>query len=292
MPEQPMIADPERTREIMAQYHLRPKKSLGQNFLTNQNVLADIVEAADLTKDDTVIEIGPGIGALTEYLARAAGHVVAYELDDRLLPVLADTLAPYPNVTVIHQDILQADPAALAALAPADHGLKVVANLPYYVTTPILMHFLESGLPIERMVMMMQKEVADRITAGPGGKDYGSLSVAVQIRTAAKVAFTVSHTAFNPPPKVDSAVVVFDFLETPKVPAGDQAFFNQVVRASFAQRRKQIMNNLLNWYGRTPAKRVILTDVLSKAGVAPTDRAETVSIPEFITISRELSEKK
>lgn len=283
------ISDPARTREIMAQYHLRPKKSLGQNFLTNGRVLQDIVDAAELTKQDAVIEIGPGIGALTEYLAQAAGHVTAFELDQRLLPVLADTLHDYTNIDIVHQDILAATPAQLSALAPE---LNIVANLPYYVTTPILMHFLESGLPIRRMVMMMQKEVADRITAAPGGKEYGSLSIAVQIRTKARIAMTVSHTAFNPPPKVDSAVVVFDFLTEPLVPAADQAYFNQVVTASFAQRRKTIMNNLLNWYGKTPAHRAILTAAFSQAGVAPTARAETVSIAEFIVLSKKLSGQK
>lgn len=285
----PRIADPVRTREIMAQYHLRPKKSLGQNFLTNGRVLAEIVAAADLTPADAVIEIGPGIGALTQYLAEAAGHVTAFELDQRLLPVLQDTLHDYPNVTIVHQDILDAAPAQLAALAPE---LNIVANLPYYVTTPILMHFLESGLPIRRMVMMMQKEVAERITADPGSKAYGSLSIAVQIRAQATVAFTVSHTAFNPPPKVDSAVVVFDFLTDPLVPLAEQPFFNKVVTACFAQRRKTIMNNLLNWYGRTPEHRATLTAALSHAGVAPTARAETVSIPEYRALSEKLKPQK
>ena len=235
----PAIASPARTRAIMEAYGLTFKKSLGQNFLTDINILNKIVAAAEVTPEDDVIEIGPGLGALTEQLAKKAHQVLALEIDTRLLPVLAETLAPYDNVQVVHQDVLQADLKALIAkYFDGKHNLKIVANLPYYITTPIILHLLETKIDFERIVVMMQKEVADRLAATPGTKDYGSLSVAVQYEMAAKVAFIVPKTVFIPQPKVDSAIIVLEKKQVKENEPLDEAFFNkmEIGRASCRER--------------------------------------------------------
>ena len=202
------IATPLRTQEILKKYGFSFKKSLGQNFLIDPNILRNIVSYADLTKESAAIEVGPGIGALTEHLARAAGKVVSFEIDQRLLPVLEDTLSPYENIKVVHSDVLKADVASIITEELNDYkDIMVVANLPYYVTTPILLKLLMEGLPIRGMVVMMQKEVADRISAVPGTKAYGSLSIAVQYYMSAEVVMTVPKTVFMPQPNVDSAVL-------------------------------------------------------------------------------------
>lgn len=199
------IANPSRTKEILKKHGFTFKKSLGQNFLTDLNILNNIIEAADLNEESHVIEVGPGIGALTEQLARHSQQVLAFEIDQRLLPVLKDTLSPYSNVTVVNQDVLKADVAQIAAETFSSlDNIKVVANLPYYITTPIMMSFLESELPVAEMIVMMQKEVAERIIAKPGSKAYGSLSIAIQYYMEASIAFIVPKTAFVPQPNVDS----------------------------------------------------------------------------------------
>lgn len=283
------IATPSRTKEILATYELSAKKSLGQNFIIDTNILEKIVSAAKINEKTTVIEVGPGIGALTEQIAKHAGKVFAFEIDDRLLPVLEDTLSPYDNVTVLHQDILKADLAIFEKeqLMDPEH-LVVAANLPYYVTTPIIMSFLESNLPVETMVLMMQKEVAQRISAKPSTKAYGSLSVAVQYYMDAEVAFTVPKTVFMPQPNVESAVIRLTKKETPEVTVKDELFFFEVVRLAFVQRRKTLWNNLKVAYGKEKHVQEKISDALEKANIDPARRGETLTIQEFGRLSDEL----
>lgn len=276
------IATPIRTKEILDKYGFSFKKSLGQNFLIDPNVLRNIVSHADLTKDSGAIEVGPGIGALTEHLARAAGKVVSFEIDQRLLPVLEDTLSPYDNVKIVHSDILKADvPTVLAEEMPGIEDIMVVANLPYYVTTPILMKLLNDRLPIRGFVVMMQKEVADRISAKPGTKAYGSLSIAIQYYCTAEVAMIVPKTVFMPQPNVDSAVLRLIKHDTPPVTVIDEDFLFEVTRASFAQRRKTILNNLQNGLASGKQKKDLIVAALEVSGIEPTRRGETLSIEEF-----------
>lgn len=283
------IATPSRTKEILATYELSAKKSLGQNFIIDTNILEKIVSAGKINEKTTVIEVGPGIGALTEQIAKHAGKVFAFEIDDRLLPVLEDTLYPYDNVTVLHQDILKADLAIFEKeqLMDAEH-LVVAANLPYYVTTPIIMSFLESNLQVETMVLMMQKEVASRISAKPSTKAYGSLSVAVQYYMDAEVAFTVPKTIFMPQPNVESAVIRLTKKAKPEVTVKDELFFFEVVRLAFVQRRKTLWNNLKVAYGKEKHVQEKISAALEKACIDPVRRGETLTIQEFGRLSDEL----
>ena len=283
------IATPIRTQEILKKYGFSFKKSLGQNFLIDPNILRNIVSHADLTKDSAAIEIGPGIGALTEHLARAAGKVVAFEIDQRLLPVLADTLSPYDNVDVIHADILEVDVKQIFEEQLQDYkDVMVVANLPYYVTTPILLKLLMDRLPIRGLVVMMQKEVADRITASPGTKAYGSLSIAIQYYMQTEIAMIVPKAVFMPQPNVDSAVIKLTRREAPPVQVIDEEFLFKVSRGSFVQRRKTIINNLQSSLPNGKAKKDMIIQALEKVGVDPTRRGETLSIEEFGNLSNEL----
>ncbi|MDW0111364.1 16S rRNA (adenine(1518)-N(6)/adenine(1519)-N(6))-dimethyltransferase RsmA [Sporosarcina aquimarina] len=283
------IATPARTKEILEKHGFSFKKSLGQNFLIDPNILKNIIYHAGIDKRSGVIEIGPGIGALTEHIARAAGKVVAYEIDDRLLPVLEDTLSPYSNVKVIHQDILEVDLNAAIEEHFADvDEVTVVANLPYYVTTPIIMKFLMGKVPIERMVIMMQHEVADRITAVPGTKAYGSLSIAIQYYMDAEVSMIVPRTVFMPQPNVESAVLRLTRKKQPPASVIDEEFLFKVARGSFVQRRKTILNNLQTSLPQGKAKKEIIVEALSKAGIDPVRRGETLSIEEFANLSNEL----
>ena len=276
------IATPIRTQEILKKYGFSFKKSLGQNFLIDPNILRNIVSHANLTENSGAIEVGPGIGALTEHLARAAKKVVSFEIDQRLLPVLEDTLSPYDNVKIVHSDILKADvPAVIAEEMPGIEDIMVVANLPYYVTTPILMKLLNDRLPIRGFVVMMQKEVADRITAKPGTKAYGSLSIAIQYYCTAEVAMVVPKTVFMPQPNVDSAVIRLIRHEKPPVEVIDEDFLFEVSRASFAQRRKTILNNLQNGLPNGKQKKDDIIRALEQVGIEPTRRGETLSIVEF-----------
>lgn len=283
------IATPIRTQEIMAKHGLTFKKSLGQNFLIDPNILRKIVSQAGLTKDSAAIEIGPGIGALTEHLARDAGKVLAFEIDQRLLPVLADTLSPYDNVKVIHSDILKADveQAIQQELAGFD-DIMVVANLPYYVTTPIILKLLLEKLPIRGLVVMLQKEVAERITAKPGTKAYGSLSIAIQYYTEADYAMTVPKSVFMPQPNVDSAVIRMIKRPEPIVKVIDEDFFFLVTRGSFVQRRKTILNDLQSAMPNGKAKKDLILQALDEAGIDPARRGETLSIKEFGLLSDKL----
>jgi len=285
------IATPVRTKEILEKHGFSFKKSLGQNFLIDPNVLGNIVTHAGLSKRTGVIEIGPGIGALTEHLARRAGKVVAFEIDGRLLPVLEDTLAPYDNITVVHQDILETDLDLAMKEHFADYDdVVVVANLPYYVTTPIIMKFLLEKVPITGMVIMMQKEVADRITAVPGTKAYGSLSIAIQYYMDASVAMIVPRTVFIPQPNVDSAVLKLTRKSAPPAKVNDEDFLFFVSRGSFVQRRKTILNNLQTSLPEGKLKKELILKALEHADIDPRRRGETLSVEEFAKLSNSLYE--
>lgn len=280
------IATPIRTKEILEKYGFSFKKSLGQNFLIDPNILRNIVSHANLTENSGAIEVGPGIGALTEHLAREAKKVVSFEIDQRLLPVLEDTLSPYDNVKIVHSDILKADvEKVIAEEMPGIEDIMVVANLPYYVTTPILMKLLNDRLPIRGFVVMMQREVADRITAKPGTKAYGSLSIAIQYYVTAEIAMIVPKTVFMPQPNVDSAVIRLIKHDTPPVQVIDEDFLFEVSRASFAQRRKTILNNLQNGLVNGKQNKERIVQALAEAGIDPTRRGETLTIQEFGKLS-------
>lgn len=283
------IATPLRTRAILDKYHFSFKKSLGQNFLIDTNILGRIVSIAEMDEDTGAIEIGPGIGALTEQLARTSKKVVAFEIDQRLLPILKDTLSPYENVSVIHQDVLKADVQKVIEEEFQNiDKVMVVANLPYYITTPIVMKFLEERLPIRGIVVMLQKEVADRISAKPGTKAYGSLSIAVQYYTEVEIAMIVPKTVFVPQPKVDSAVIKLMIREKPAIMVKDESFFFQVTKSCFAQRRKTLLNNLTSQLPNGKEKKEDILDSLSKSGIEPSRRGETLSLEEFGRLSDEL----
>lgn len=285
------IATPGRTREILEKYGFSFKKSLGQNFLIDTNILRKIVDVAELSSETGAIEIGPGIGALTEQLARRTKKVVAFEIDKRLLPILEDTLSPYGNVRIIHQDVLKADIHRVIAEEFTDVAdIMVVANLPYYVTTPIVMKLLTDNLPIRGIVVMLQKEVADRISAQPGTKDYGSLSIAIQYYTEAEKIMTVPRTVFIPQPNVDSAVIRLMKRKQPPVDVDDESFFFQVVRASFAQRRKTILNNLISNLPNGKAIKEKIERILTEKGIDPRRRGETLTMEEFAVLSNALRE--
>ncbi|MCM3389836.1 16S rRNA (adenine(1518)-N(6)/adenine(1519)-N(6))-dimethyltransferase RsmA [Ureibacillus chungkukjangi] len=276
------IATPLRTKEILNKYGFSFKKSLGQNFLIDPNILRNIVSHANLTEESGAIEVGPGIGALTEHLARSAKKVVSFEIDQRLLPVLEDTLSPYDNVKIIHSDILKADvEKVIKEEMLGIEDIMVVANLPYYVTTPILLKLLNDRLPIRGFVVMMQKEVADRITAKPGTKEYGSLSIAIQYYVTAEIAMVVPKTVFMPQPNVDSAVIRLIKHDEPPVKVISEDFLFEVTRTSFAQRRKTILNNLQSGLPSGKEKKQLILEALESANVDPTRRGETLSIQEF-----------
>jgi 16S rRNA (adenine1518-N6/adenine1519-N6)-dimethyltransferase len=289
MTQQPkFIATPKATKELLARHGFSFKKSLGQNFLIDTNILTKIVQAAHLDKQTGALEIGPGIGALTQMLAEHAGKVVAFEIDGRLMPLLAETVGPYEHVQIIHQDVLKADLQTVFAESFAGFKkVSLVANLPYYVTTPIIMKLLESGLPLEYLVVMIQKEVADRMAAKPGGKDYGSLSVAVQYYTEPDIAMIVPRTVFMPQPNVDSAVIRLKVRAQPPVDVVDEAFFFDVVQASFVQRRKTLSNNLKARFA-TEWSREVIDALLGQIGIEPVRRGETLSIEEFAKLSNAL----
>lgn len=282
---QRFIATPKATKELLARHGFSFKKSLGQNFLIDTNILNKIVQTAHLDKSKAALEIGPGIGALTQMLALSAGKVVAFEIDGRLLPLLKETVGEHEHVTVIHQDVLKADLPTVFKEQFADYKeVSLVANLPYYVTTPIIMKLLESGLSLEYLVVMIQKEVADRMAAKPGGKDYGSLSVAVQYYTEPEVAMIVPRTVFMPQPNVDSAVIRLKVRENPPVQVANEAFFFDVVQSSFTQRRKTLSNNLKARFSNE-IDREQLDAMMLGIGIAPSRRGETLSMEEFAKLS-------
>ena len=276
------IADYSVTKAVLERHGFTFKKSFGQNFLTDTNILQKIVDTAEIDDQVNVIEIGPGIGALTEFLAERAAEVMAFEIDHRLVPILADTLRDFDNVTVVNEDILKVDLAQhIQNFKNPNLPIKVVANLPYYITTPILMHLIESGIPFSEFVVMMQKEVADRISAQPNTKAYGSLSIAVQYYMTAKVAFIVPRTVFVPAPNVDSAILKMVRRPEPAVAVEDESFFFKVSKASFTHRRKTLWNNLTGYFGKTEEVKDKLIKALDQAGLSPSVRGEALSLAEF-----------
>ena len=290
MTDVPDIATPMRTQAIMNSFGINTRKSLGQNFLTDIKILKNIVTAGDVQPTDNVIEIGPGIGALTEQLARSAKQVVACEMDDRLMPVLEHTMAPYNNVTVINQDILSVDleTAIQEYFSDPDAPLKLVANLPYYITTPILMQVLQSNVQFANIVVMMQKEVASRLSAEVGTKDYGALTLAVQYRVDATLAFTVSRTAFIPNPNVDSAIVSLTPREPLEVLPHNEKQLFKLFKVGFTMRRKTLWNNLITAFGKDDEMKARLTEALADVDLDPRIRAEKLSLEKFIDLHNAL----
>ena len=274
------------TKAVLERHGFTFKKSFGQNFLTDTNILQKIVDTAEIDDQVNVIEIGPGIGALTEFLAERAAQVMAFEIDHRLVPILADTLRDFDNVTVVNEDILKVDLAQhIQNFKNPDLPIKVVANLPYYITTPILMHLIESGIPFSEFVVMMQREVADRISAQPNTKAYGSLSIAVQYYMTAKVAFIVPRTVFVPAPNVDSAILKMVRRPEPAVAVEDEKFFFKISKASFTHRRKTLWNNLTGYFGKTEEVKDKLTKALDQAGLSPSVRGEALGLEEFASLA-------
>ncbi len=273
-----------RTKEVLARYNMSAKKKFGQNFLIDGGVLEGIVEAAGVTDKDCVLEIGPGIGTLTQYLAEAAGRVVAVEIDKTLLPVLADTLSEYDNVTVINEDVLKVDIDKIIEEYNEGRPIKVVANLPYYITTPIIMKLFESGALIESITVMVQKEVADRMAAGPGNKDYGSLSLAVGFYAEANTVIDVPPSSFIPQPNVGSAVVKLTKYPEPKVNVKDSKYLFEIIRTSFNQRRKTLSNSLSN-NASLGVSRDKVGAALVKMGIDERARGETLTLEQFAELS-------
>ena len=287
------LGTPTATAEIIRKYGFGLKKKYGQNFLIDANILRKIVSSAGITDRDFVIEIGPGIGALTQYLAESAGRVVAVEIDRKLIPILEETLSEYDNVTVLNEDILKVDIAGLAGENNNGQTFKVVANLPYYITTPIIMGLFESHAPISDMTVMVQKEVAERMQAGPGSKDYGTLSLAVQYYSRPEIVMNVPPSCFMPRPGVGSAVIRLARLRDRPVEAGDERMLFSIIRAAFNQRRKTLANALANAPGLTgeggrtlPLTREEVHDVLDKMGLSRTIRGEALNLEQFAEFSR------
>ncbi|MBK0030022.1 16S rRNA (adenine(1518)-N(6)/adenine(1519)-N(6))-dimethyltransferase RsmA [Lactococcus sp. S47] len=273
-----------RTQDILRRHDFNFKKKFGQNFLTDHNILTKITQTAELSKEVNVIEIGPGIGSLTQYLLEEAAEVMAFEIDKSLIPILEETMAPYDNFTLVSADILKVDLLSeIQKFKNPNLPIKVVANLPYYITTPILMHLIESKIPFSEFVVMMQKEVADRIAASPKTKAYGSLSIAVQYYMEASVAFIVPRTVFIPAPNVDSAILKMVRREAPLVEVEDDEWFFKTMHSSFVHRRKTLMNNLQAAFGKESKPEI--EKLLAQAEISPTIRGEALSIEEFAKLA-------
>ena len=273
-----------RTQDILRRHDFNFKKKFGQNFLTDHNILTKITQTAELSKEVNVIEIGPGIGSLTQYLLEDAAEVMAFEIDKSLIPILEETMAPYDNFTLVSADILKVDLLSeIQKFKNPNLPIKVVANLPYYITTPILMHLIESKIPFSEFVVMMQKEVADRIAASPKTKAYGSLSIAVQYYMEASVAFIVPRTVFIPAPNVDSAILKMVRREAPLVEVEDEEWFFKMMHSSFVHRRKTLMNNLQAAFGKESKPEI--EKLLAQAEISPTIRGEALSIEEFAKLA-------
>ena len=285
------LGTPSATKEIINKYSFAFQKKFGQNFLIDSNVLESIIRGAEITKDDFVLEIGPGIGTMTQYLCEAARQVVAVEIDKMLIPILEDTLSEYDNVEVINQDVLKVDIKSLAEEKNNGKPIKVVANLPYYITTPIIIGLFESGVPIDSITIMVQKEVADRMQTGPGSKDYGALSLAVQFYATAKVILNVSATCFMPRPNVDSAVIKLTRHKEPTVNVADEKLMFKIIRASFNQRRKTLVNGLKNSPELSFSKEQIVK-AIEKIGKPETIRGEALTLEEFAELANAFTELK
>ena len=278
------LGNPKNTIEVLQKYNFNFQKKFGQNFLINTEILEDIIAAAEITKDDFVLEIGPGIGTMTQYLCESAREVVAVEIDKNLIPILKDTLSAYDNVEVINDDILKVDINKLANERNAGKPIKVVANLPYYITTPIIMGLFESHVPIDSITIMVQKEVADRMQEGPGSKEYGALSLAVQYYAHPEIVVNVPPSCFMPQPKVGSAVIRLTRHEQPPVDVENEKLMFQLIRASFNQRRKTLANGLNNYSGLSLNKEVIQS-CIEELGVPLTIRGEALSLEQFAKLS-------
>lgn len=278
------LVHPTYLRSVIQKHGFSFKKQLGQNFLIDANILWKIIDAADVTEQDGVLEVGPGVGTLTQELAEHAGQVVAVEKDNRLIPILFDTLQSYSNVHIEHGDVLEVDLLRMFQTWFKNRRVSVVANLPYYITTPIVMKLLEERLPLHSIVVMVQKEVAERMAAKPGGKDYGVLSIAVQYYTKPSIVCKVPPGAFMPPPGVESTVIKLQVQSTPNVQVLDETLFFQVVKASFAQRRKTLLNNLLHASFLSKTKAQVI-DILAAAHIDPQQRGETLSIQELANLT-------
>ena len=285
------LGNPKNTIEIIQKYEFMFQKKFGQNFLIDTHVLEKIISAAGITKNDCVLEIGPGIGTMTQYLAENAGHVVAVEIDRNLIPILKETLADYDNVTVINEDILRVDIKALAEEYNGGKPIKVVANLPYYITTPIIMGLFESGVPIDNITVMVQKEVADRMKEGPGSKDYSALSLAVQYYAEPEIVANVPPNCFIPRPNVGSAVIRLTRHKEMPVEVKDPALMFKIIRASFNQRRKTLQNGLGN-APELPYTKEQIAAAIAEMGLTPTIRGEALSLVQFAQLSDILGEMK
>lgn len=281
------LSSPRRTKEIVNKYGFRFSKSLGQNFLIDENIILKIIEGSEIKKDDFIIEVGPGIGTLTQYLAEAAKKVLAIEIDKKLIPVLDETLGSYSNVEIINSDVLDLDLKKMVLDKFCGEKVKVVANLPYYVTTPIIMKFLEEEVPVKDIVVMVQKEVADRIKAKPNTKDYGSLSVAVQYYCKPEIVTKVPKSVFIPNPNVESTVIRLKVLDNPQVEVIDRKVFHRVVRASFAKRRKTLLNSLS--FSNLGLNKDQIKEGLAACNIDPKRRGESLDIEEFAALSNYIS---
>lgn len=281
---QPTLGNPQNTIAVLQKYNFSFQKKFGQNFLIDTHVLDKIIHSAEITKDDFVLEIGPGIGTMTQYLACAAREVVAVEIDKALIPILEDTLSSYDNVTVINEDVLKLDIVKLAQERNGGKPIKVVANLPYYITTPIIMGLFESHVPVQSITVMVQKEVADRMQVGPGTKDYGALSLAVQYYAKPYIAANVPPNCFMPRPKVGSAVIRLECHEEPPVQVKDEKLMFRIIRASFNQRRKTLANGLKN-SPEISLSREGIEQAIAELGKGASVRGEALNLEEFATLS-------
>lgn len=286
----PTLGNPQNTIEILQKYNFNFQKKFGQNFLIDEHVLNKIIRAAEITKDDYVLEIGPGIGTMTQYLACAAREVTAVEIDRALIPILEDTLKEYDNVSIINEDILKVDIAALAKEKNGGRPIKVVANLPYYITTPIIMGLFESHVPLESITVMVQKEVADRMQVGPGTKDYGALSLAVQYYAEPYIVANVPPNCFMPRPAVGSAVIRLTRHQKPPVEVMDEKLMFRLIRASFNQRRKTLANGLKN-SGELNLSNEVITAAIEKLGKGSSVRGEALDLEEFARLTNIIKEE-
>lgn len=282
----PDLGNPQNTIEVLQKYKFNFQKKFGQNFLIDTHVLDKIIYSAEITKEDMVLEIGPGIGTMTQYLAEAAGKVIAVEIDKNLIPILADTLHEYENVQIINEDVLKLDIAKIVEEQNGGKPIKVVANLPYYITTPIIMKLLEERVPADSITIMMQKEVADRIKASAGSKTYGALSVAVGFYCTVEHIANAPKEVFVPRPKVDSTVIRLDIRSERPVDLIDEKIFFDTVKNGFGQRRKTLLNSLTGVRGLPKDQ---ISDVLEAAGIDPKRRAETLDLEEFARVANEIA---
>ncbi len=286
----PVLGIPQNTIDILQKYNFSFQKKFGQNFLIDTHVLDKIIRAADINKEDMVLEVGPGIGTMTQFLAEAAGKVAAVEIDKNLIPILNDTLAGYENVRIINDDVLKLDIRGLISEENEGKPIKVVANLPYYITTPIIMGLFEEHVPVESITVMVQKEVADRMQTGPGNKDYGALSLAVQYYAKPYIVANVPPNCFMPRPKVGSAVIRLTCHERPPVAVEDERLMFDIIRASFNQRRKTLANGLNNSDKIAFPKEVIM-DAIEQLGKGASVRGESLTLEEFARLSNALAQR-